>query len=500
MNPQHLTLSSLAMDASQVSSIKGPKERDNIETDRLQKRTGYELTQKNGQRIYGGPPPNWYGPPPVKGTEIFVGKVPRDMYEWQLVPIFERCGKIYELRLMMDFSGSNRGYLFVRYTRREEAKLAIKELNNFEIKPGKFIGVIPSVDNRKLWISGIPKNRSAAEIQDEMSKLTDGVTNVYIYNSHLDKSKTRGYAFIEYETHRHAALARRKLVPGRNFLFDQEIERVDWAEPENEVDDDVMAKVKVLFIRNLSAQTSEDDIEKVFEECSEGQVERVKKTKDYAFVHFNTRDAAERAFKATKDDLLIDNCQIEVSWSKPIDRQLHNQRKQLTKVMTFGPSSMKEVATIPPMPAAMPNNYVTASQPLIMHNDMRLSNYATAPLIAPRTGGAAGIRGLGAPGTLPPRSLLRKLNALSMGGYQPQMNNGFYEEVADMMQRLSMTSAGGGERGCESFNSGVIPPGAPNSPPANGLNSPAFFGNNMRMIGSAPIPMQSPFFPYTGGW
>lgn len=182
---------------------------------------------------------------------------------------------------------------------------------------------------------------------------------------------------------------------GRNFLFDQEIERVDWAEPENEVDDDVMAKVKVLFIRNLSAQTSEDDIEKVFEECSEGQVERVKKTKDYAFVHFNTRDAAERAFKATKDDLLIDNCQIEVSWSKPIDRQLHNQRKQLTKVMTFGPSSMKEVATIPPMPAAMPNNYVTASQPLIMHNDMRLSNYATAPLIAPRTRGAAGIRGLG---------------------------------------------------------------------------------------------------------
>ena len=105
MNPQHLTLSSLAMDASQVSSIKGPKERDNIETDRLQKRTGYELTQKNGQRIYGGPPPNWYGPPPVKGTEIFVGKVPRDMYEWQLVPIFERV--ILNLSFLFQFSCLN---------------------------------------------------------------------------------------------------------------------------------------------------------------------------------------------------------------------------------------------------------------------------------------------------------------------------------------------------------------------------------------------------------
>ena len=76
-----------------------------------------------------------------------------------------QAGKIYELRLMMDFSGSNRGYFFVRYTKREEARAAVKMLNNFEIKPNKFLGVIQSVDNRKLWISGIPKNRTAEEIK-----------------------------------------------------------------------------------------------------------------------------------------------------------------------------------------------------------------------------------------------------------------------------------------------------------------------------------------------
>ena len=64
---------------------------------------------------------------------------------------------------------------------------------------------------------------------------------------------------------------------GRNFLFDQEIERVDWAEPEHEVDPDVMAKVKVLFIRNLTVNTTEDDISAAFEEASEGQIERVSK-------------------------------------------------------------------------------------------------------------------------------------------------------------------------------------------------------------------------------
>lgn len=76
-----------------------------------------------------------------------------------------QAGTIYELRLMMDFSGSNRGYFFVRYTKREEARTAVRLLNNYEIKPNKFLGVIQSVDNRKLWISGIPKNRTAEEIK-----------------------------------------------------------------------------------------------------------------------------------------------------------------------------------------------------------------------------------------------------------------------------------------------------------------------------------------------
>ena len=91
--------------------------------------------------------------------------------------------------------------------------------------------------------------------------------------------RTRGYAFVEYLTHRHAALARRKLVPGRNFLFDQEIERVDWAEPEHEVDPDIMARVKVLFIRNLTMDTTQDEILATFEAVSDGQVDRVKKAK-----------------------------------------------------------------------------------------------------------------------------------------------------------------------------------------------------------------------------
>jgi hypothetical protein len=44
--------------------------------------------------------------------------VPREIAEDELVPLFERAGKIYELRLMITFSGNNRGFLFVRYSSR----------------------------------------------------------------------------------------------------------------------------------------------------------------------------------------------------------------------------------------------------------------------------------------------------------------------------------------------------------------------------------------------
>ena len=57
---------------------------------------------------------------------MFVGKIPRDLYEDELVPVFEKIGKIYELRLMMDFSGSNRGYAFVMYTSTSDARRAVK--------------------------------------------------------------------------------------------------------------------------------------------------------------------------------------------------------------------------------------------------------------------------------------------------------------------------------------------------------------------------------------
>ena len=107
----------------------------------------------------------------------------------------------------------------------------------------------------------------------------------------------------------------------------------------------------------------------------------------------------------------------------------------------------------------------------------------------------------GAPGTPPPRNLVRKLHATNGLNNNYSMRDEF---VADMMMKnhQQLLSDFAGLSLDSAYNGLIPPPGAPTSPPSNGAGH-AFFGNggggNMRMM--APphtMAMQSPFYYYGG--
>lgn len=49
---------------------------------------------------------------------------------------------------------------------------------------------------------------------------------------------------------------------------------MDWAEPEVEVDEDTMSLVKILYVRNLMLSTSEEVIEREFNNIKPGKTDR----------------------------------------------------------------------------------------------------------------------------------------------------------------------------------------------------------------------------------
>lgn len=135
-----------------------------------------------------------------------------------------------------------------------------------------------------------------------------GLVEVIIYSSPDDKKKNRGFCFLEYESHKAASLAKRRLGTGRIKVWGCDI-IVDWADPQEEPDESTMSKVKVLYVRNLTQDISEEKLKESFEQF--GKVERVKKIKDYAFVHFEDRDNAVLAMQDL-DGKLIGLSNIEV--------------------------------------------------------------------------------------------------------------------------------------------------------------------------------------------
>ncbi|EDV24805.1 uncharacterized protein TRIADDRAFT_2319, partial [Trichoplax adhaerens] len=275
-------------------------------------KTGYGMDITPGQRKF-GPPSDWQGPPP-QDCEIYIGKIPHDALEDELIPLLQTCGKIYELRLMIDpASGHNRGYAFLSYTTKEAANQCVRRYHGYSIRKDKPLTVIHSTPNVRLFISPIPKYMNKEEIYNKFSKLSDGLTEVIVYPDPDAKDKIRGFAFLEYVDHKAATYARRKLITDTVSLSGKVI-NVEWAESSKEPKDHVVGnKVKEVYCGNIAEHITEDTLNTAF--LQYGSIERIKKLHDYAFICFASRESALKAIEGVRGTV-INGCKVDVQLAK----------------------------------------------------------------------------------------------------------------------------------------------------------------------------------------
>ncbi|NWW09860.1 DND1 protein, partial [Oreocharis arfaki] len=194
-----------------------------------ERETGIELVQINGQRRYGGPPPGWVGGPPPAGTEVYIARLPQDVYENTLIPLFESVGKLYEFRLMMTFSGLNRGFAYAMYTSLQDARNAIATFHRFQVREGCAIVVCWSTQKSELIVNGLDVSVSQQELEAVLQMVTEGILSVTLHASPCQRPAK--LAVLKYRSHEAAALAKKALMEGKLRLRGAGM-RVDWLDPQ----------------------------------------------------------------------------------------------------------------------------------------------------------------------------------------------------------------------------------------------------------------------------
>lgn len=234
-----------------------------------------------------------------KQFEIFVGGLDKEADEEDLKKVFGVVGEIKEIRMSKNpVSQKNRGFAFIRYEAVEDAKRALTELKDTQVK-GKRCGVSPSQDNDTLYMGNICKTWTKDAVREKLNEYgIENIEEMALMDDPKNEGQNRGFAFLEFTTHQCAMKAFKRLQK-RDVVFGcDRTARVAFAESSIQPDEEVMAQVKNVFLDGLPASWDEERIKEELKKY--GEIEKVQlsknmnsaKRKDFGFVHFSTREEA----------------------------------------------------------------------------------------------------------------------------------------------------------------------------------------------------------------
>ncbi|XP_025412581.1 probable RNA-binding protein 46 [Sipha flava] len=252
---------------------------------------------------------------PKRGSELYVA-LPKACLEGFLYAIFSQYGTVHQIRLMMHFSGSNRGYGYVMMSNPIEAEMVLVKLNELTL-PGirGHLLISMSTDNRTLFARNIPMDLSEEQLQVEFERRVEGVKKVRVFNHIDDPSKNREFCFVIFKDHRSAALARRSMAESPFFLNGVSI-KIQWAESEPVFRYSVLKRMKQLHIRNMNSQTTEEDIWKLIcQHVTPNNIVFIKKNNTCARIKFTRHEYADLVRK-NLDGTRVHGINWIVMWDK----------------------------------------------------------------------------------------------------------------------------------------------------------------------------------------
>ncbi|XP_038550452.1 dead end protein 1-like, partial [Micropterus salmoides] len=151
----------------------------------------------------------WDGPAPGARSEVFISQIPRDAYEDLLIPLFSSVGPLWEFRLMMNFSGQNRGFAYAKYGSPAVATDAIRLLHGHMLQPGFRLSVRRSTEKRHLCVGDLPAATRQEDLLQVLRVLTEGVERVSVKAGPGIEGVS---AIVAFSSHHAASMAKKVLV------------------------------------------------------------------------------------------------------------------------------------------------------------------------------------------------------------------------------------------------------------------------------------------------
>ena len=189
------------------------------------------VIQSNGCRIYTNPMGSSKFPIPKDQIEIFVRNLPRDCFENEILPHFERFGPIYKFRLLIDYDSLTRGYGYLIFYLEKSALMALDVMMYYIIRKDVIVDVDISHEKSKLMAMNVPSNHSDEDIKQQFMKIFKQISNITIIrqNDVNMKANSSCKALLEFPSHQDALIAKQYGSKGTINLWGRSV-KILWFE------------------------------------------------------------------------------------------------------------------------------------------------------------------------------------------------------------------------------------------------------------------------------
>lgn len=179
----------------------------------------YRVQRFNAQLIAVRLDTNWT---PMKRCEVIIKNIPVDILLQDIFEFVRPFGPIYNIRILLEYSGYCRGICFVTFYNPELTKRAIFTLDRQQLREN-IVSICLSVDNCFLELKNVPDVFSTVELLSVLPwTVKCGLKSIF-------QSRLPGKFVLEYATHYFAIQARRFVNP--SFQLDGVHVEGDWMTP-----------------------------------------------------------------------------------------------------------------------------------------------------------------------------------------------------------------------------------------------------------------------------